>query len=305
MASGLVWTGQEMLAMPGGRYDPGGDTWTPISSTGAVGGYPVWTGTEVIVLNTVVGSARYDPNSDVWTPISDVGAPDEWSAGSMALWTGSHVLSLSCSASGGAVDRYDPALDAWTPIEVWDGLGCTRISGVRMGTEVFIFYCSDEPDPDTMGESSYGWGYTYDPVTDALSSVAGAGCPPIDGLQAVWTGNEIILWRYGVELPVALDPSEVPWAAREIDGGPGDILINGTAVWTGTELLVWGADDSGVPTARAGGRYDPASDTWCPMSSTNSPTGFCASVGAPCAIWTGNELVVWTGDPGDSARYSP
>ena len=81
-------------------------------------------------------------------------------------------------------------------------------------------------------------------------------------------------------------------------------------------MLVWGgrvsySEDSVVGD---GGRYDPATDTWRPMSAEGAP----AARAACDAVWTGTELIIWGNvlgpvpdaqglGPGysDGARYDP
>src|SRR5260370_2132789 len=52
---------------------------------------------------------------------------------------------------------------------------------------------------------------------------------------------------------------------------------------------------SSVPSA---GRYNPATDTWRPVSTVNAPSG---SDGIQ-AVWSGHQMFVWT-DDGVAARY--
>ena len=63
-----------------------------------------------------------------------------------------------------------------------------------------------------------------------------------------------------------------------------------TAVWTGTEMIIWGGvfDTTG---ASAGGRYNPATDSWTPTSTINAPSGREDHT----AVWTGTEMIVWGG----------
>jgi N-acetylneuraminic acid mutarotase len=64
------------------------------------------------------------------------------------------------------------------------------------------------------------------------------------------------------------------------------------AVWTGHELLVWGGNGMSSATGFGdGGRYDPASDTWRPISTRGSPSPRVE----PAVAWTGKELIVWGG----------
>ncbi|MDX9724696.1 MAG: hypothetical protein RBU37_28360, partial [Myxococcota bacterium] len=39
-----------------------------------------------------------------------------------------------------------------------------------------------------------------------------------------------------------------------------------SAVWTGTEMIVWGGEDEKNLEINTGGRYDPRTDTWKPLS---------------------------------------
>ncbi len=65
-----------------------------------------------------------------------------------------------------------------------------------------------------------------------------------------------------------------------------------TAVWTGTEMLIWGGSTLIIGGfTNTGGRYDPATDTWRPISTANAPSPRSGHT----AIWTGSEMIVWGG----------
>ena len=74
------------------------------------------------------------------------------------------------------------------------------------------------------------------------------------------------------------------------------------AVWTGTEMIVWGGD-SETGTVNSGSRYNPATDSWTPMSSTNAPR----ASDVHSAVWTGTEMIVWGVNSAGvgGARYNP
>jgi hypothetical protein len=76
-----------------------------------------------------------------------------------------------------------------------------------------------------------------------------------------------------------------------------------TAVWTGTEMIVWGGLTTGGIDVANGGRYDPATNTWAPMSSSGAPSARRLHSG----VWTGAELVVFGGSPTNATggRYAP
>lgn len=64
------------------------------------------------------------------------------------------------------------------------------------------------------------------------------------------------------------------------------------AVWTGNEMIVWGGHVSNIPGySSTGHRYDPASDTWTPITSNGAPIGRLGGK----AVWTGNQMIVWGG----------
>jgi N-acetylneuraminic acid mutarotase len=77
-------------------------------------------------------------------------------------------------------------------------------------------------------------------------------------------------------------------------------------VWTGTDLLVWGGV---LFRPETGGRYNPATDSWHPISNANAPSWRTGHN----VVWTGAELIVWGGWGGSfsdnvfntGGRYNP
>ena len=74
------------------------------------------------------------------------------------------------------------------------------------------------------------------------------------------------------------------------------------AVWTGSEMIVWGGMEAAGALYGDGARYNPATDTWTPMSKLGAPSARHAFVSA----WSGQEMVVF-GGTGDTTggRYDP
>ncbi|ANM30623.1 hypothetical protein ABI59_15150 [Acidobacteria bacterium Mor1] len=76
-----------------------------------------------------------------------------------------------------------------------------------------------------------------------------------------------------------------------------------TAIWTGSEMIVYGGRDL-TDLVEFGGRYDPATDTWYPMTGVNAP-GPRAN---HSAVWTGTEMIVFggtgSGEFGGPTRYT-
>jgi N-acetylneuraminic acid mutarotase len=115
---------------------------------------------------------------------------------------------------------------------------------------------------------------------------------------AVWTGTEMIIWGGQTILGgrtnsgARYNPATDTWTPTSTTNAP-RARRSHSAVWTGTEMIVWGgcsplSDYCGLGD---GGRYNPATDTWTSISTTNSP----ASQGAHTAVWTGSKMIVWGG----------
>ena len=96
------------------------------------------------------------------------------------------------------------------------------------------------------------------------------------------------------------------WAATSMDAPRG--RFNPTAVWTGTEMIVWGGYEygGGGTLFNTGGRYNPSTDTWIPITTNNAPAPRIHHT----AVWTGTEMIVWGGNVEDHSlntggRYNP
>jgi N-acetylneuraminic acid mutarotase len=140
-------------------------------------------------------------------------------------------------------------------------------------------------------------GGRYDPATDSWTptSVGGGPVGTYDH-SAIWTGNQMITW--GGSLGVSdtnaggrYDPIVDAWTPTSKLNAPSAISGH-NAVWTGTLMLVWGGfHDGNPPTSQDGGRYDPSTDTWTPISPVNAPFPLDGEV----AVWTGSRMIVWGG----------
>lgn len=263
-----VWTGAEMIVwggsgqvwMPGGflndggRYNPGTDTWAPLSGAGAPSARrpaaAVWTGSELIVWGGYNDSflddgAAYNPATDRWRSISTEGAP----AGrdqAAAIWTGSEMIVWGGFGGGYRNDgaRYDPAADRWTPVAV-EGAPSARTAHTAIWTgSVMIIW----------GGRAGGLlddGAAYDPVTDSWAALPMVDAPTARANHsAVWNGSDMLVWggwsgqtsgdgkRYNPEIR--------RWTALPAEGAPSARWLH-TAVWSGSEMLIWGGMDDSFP----------------------------------------------------------
>lgn len=120
------------------------------------------------------------------------------------------------------------------------------------------------------------------------------------GHEAVWTGDEMLVWggsrvdpetlrAVGNRGGAAYDPATDTW--RKIPDAP----IRGgggySVTWTGDEMVVWGDPDGGRATkGNRAAAFDPETNTWRRLD-----PGPLAPRSGAFVVWTGDELVVWGG----------
>jgi hypothetical protein len=126
---------------------------------------------------------------------------------------------------------------------------------------------------------------------------------------AVWTGREMIIWggqEAGPQLVTdngRYDPVLDQWNPVSTVDAPLE-RIHHTATWTGTEMIIWGGItelNSITAKTNTGGRYNPITDTWLPISTVGAPSPRTSHT----AVWTGTELIIWGGGVDTGARYNP
>jgi N-acetylneuraminic acid mutarotase len=153
--------------------------------------------------------------------------------------------------------------------------------------------------------------YRYAPATDSWARTFLLGAPDArGGFSGVWSGTELIIWGGGVTglgpsiTGGRFNPSTNTWMETSLVNAPSAREWH-SAVWTGTEMIVWGGclDGSCGATLNTGARYNPVSNTWTAISTAGAPSGRYTH----SAVWTGNEMIVWGGQPATNtgARYNP
>jgi hypothetical protein len=118
------------------------------------------------------------------------------------------------------------------------------------------------------------------------------------GHVAVWTGDRMIIWGGETSEGSTLrdgaiyDPAARTWQAISGVGAPSS-RVYAVAVWTGDRMLVWGGLHSTTENVGIGDgtAYDPAADTWTPISAAGAPSPRFFHA----AVWTGTEMIVWGG----------
>jgi len=321
-----IWTGESMIVWGGrtqhktnsnvgGSYDVSSDSWAPIETANAPVGrsrhHAAWTGAEMIIwggrgilpgdrcerdLNT---GGIYNPVTDSWTATTTANAPSGGD-GYSAVWTGSELVvwgefdGLGNPLLSGS--SYEPISDTWTTMAASPS-GLTFHTGIWTGSEVLEW-------SGIVYDGAWSWsseGLRYAPDTDSWSVMSTTNVPnPRNLMSAVWTGSEMIIWGGSDAVLEAYTntggryrPSNNSWnpMAQSILSG----RRSHSAIWTGSEMIVWGGFTTGTNTTnRTGARYDPETDTWASMSSANAHDFSHAHV----AVWTGAEMIVWSGTSG-------
>jgi len=308
-----VWTGTEMIVWgglddnglfhyDGGRYDPVSDQWTPTGTMNVPAARGLhaaaWTGSEMIIWggNGWSGSfspgAIYDPATDSWRAVSTVDAPF---TAEVAVWTGTEAIFWGGGELGG---RYNPTTDSWSVMTTINAPSAgPGYSVVWTGSEMIAF---GGIGTDTVARR-------YRPATDTWSDATTVNAPGArDHHAAVWTGTEMIVWGGFINdgtTPTGgrYNPVTDHWTPTNVADSPITRMWP-IGVWTGSEMLVWGGNDwLFLGDLGDGARYDPATDSWTPMSLLGAPTPRVAQ-----GVWTGSELLLWGGTSDSSGgRYDP
>ncbi|MBI5500086.1 MAG: hypothetical protein HY907_07565 [Deltaproteobacteria bacterium] len=319
------WTGTEMIVWggtsgsalrDGGRYRPADGTWTTMAAApGAMDAryrhVQEWTGTGMIVWGgtrsgglglAADGGGLYDPTGNTWA-IIDSGTIERsdptsvWTGTEMLVWGG--LVSWPTAVRDDGV-RYDPATDNWEvlPPMSWSSPRWSAVA-VWTGTTMLVWggWRQTTGTPSATGDR-------FDPATGAWRAMSTTGAPAARGAAtAVWTGSELLVWGGATSDAVgsapsgslgdggAYDPAADTWRAISPIGAP-SARHHYSAVWTGTRMIVWGGQlANGDPALGDGAAYDPATDTWTPITMFGAP----AARRGHTAIWTGTEMVVWGG----------
>ncbi|NNC78179.1 MAG: hypothetical protein HKN77_09475 [Woeseiaceae bacterium] len=177
----------------------------------------------------------------------------------------------------------------------------TEHSAVWTGSEMIVWGGNDG---NAITKNDGG---RYDVQNDSWSVTGSAGAPaPRSGHAAIWTDNEMLVWGGFGGAPTFVlrgdgagyAPATDSWSAISIVGAPTPRSAH-SAVWTDNEMIVWGGYAcTGCANGQlaTGGRYDPATDSWAPVSLLNAPDARANHT----AVWTGSHMIVWGGENEDA-----
>ena len=307
-------------ALAGGQW--GTIQAAPLSGPGQ-GEVSVWTGHQVIVWGSQVGSAppgrdgaAYDPDSDTWEtlPASPLSAAQDmvavWSGQEMIVWGSAADSSPNPISTEGAA--FNPTTRRWTSIPRAPLPPLSSPSAVWTGQEMVVV-------GTTFGTGSASAGVhaaAYDPNSNewtVLPPITAAAIPsnskssPV-GTTTVWIGTTLYVWiTYQVITPLPPNGVETRAIQQALSWKPGADqwtvahpppsavhTFDATAVWTGSQVALLGGnaclpEESCPPAMGNSDRalFDPATGRWSTM-----PDNQVLDSGGP-VVWTGRSLVAF------------
>ncbi len=187
-----TWTAMSNTGAPANRSDFSA-LWTGTE-------FIVWGGIAANTVNHLNDGACYNPGSNTWTAVTTTGAPAA-RADHTAVWTGSEMIIWGGDMEEPPYDysdggRYNPASDSWIATITTDAPTPRAYhTAVWTGTNMIVWGGSYAYSGDLNDGSRYntnGGTYTsWNPTTTT-------GAPSArTGHTAVWTGTEMIVWGGG------------------------------------------------------------------------------------------------------------
>lgn len=230
------------------------------------------------------------------------------------IFTAIFLLSVVATGTARAKTASTTGL-ADPPGDSWSALPSFFVPPIRTGhtsiwTGTKLIVWGGENDQYTL---PYNNGWIYDPSTDHLKTISTINAPT--GRRdhtAIWTGDKMIVWGgkgSGVLNDGGIyDPATDTWTELSLVNAPSPRSSH-SAVWTGTKMIVWGGMVNYLDNTRPndGATYDPATDTWTPISTIAAPVGRAYH----SAVWTGSRMLIWGGEQrsyislGDGSFYDP
>ncbi len=258
------------------------------------------------------------PNSNAWTATSTTNAPsataNEYHT---AVWTGSEMIVWGGYDGSNYVNtggRYNPTTDSWTATTTTSAPSVRAAhTAVWTGSQMIVW-----GGEIASGGTTYNTGGKYNPSTNSWTTTSTTtGAPGARFVHtAVWTGSEMIVWggksdsspSSSLSSGARYNPSTDTWASMNSATGalPLPRYVH-TAVWNGSEMIIWGGTSDGASGLNSGSKYNPSTNIWTVMSTTNAPSARANHT----AVWTDSEMIVWGGTSNGTTflntggRYTP
>lgn len=256
---------------------------------------------------TLTDNGSWIATSTTNAPCSRYSVEGIWTGSKMIIWGGHNYNGYShlYLNSGGL---FDPIANLWTATTITNAPeGRTGFSALWTGSKMIVWGGND------LYTNTFNTGGIYDPVTESWAATSTTNAPEArTNFAAVWTGSKMIVWggyaHYSNNTNVAFntggiyDPVTDVWSPMSTTNAP-DARTDHIAVWTGSKMIIWGGmnltdyprrgyNQTNYLITTGGGIYDPATDSWSPMSTTNAPSARIYHR----AVWTGNKLIIWGGE---------
>ncbi len=192
-----------------------------------------------------------------------------------------------------------PLNNVWSPLnQINPPAARSAHSAVWTGTRMIIFGGVPGVNLEALND-----GFSYNPLTGQWSPISTVNAPSArSGHTAVWTGNRMIIWG-GSSLANGLrgdgaiyDPVTDIWEPMSAALAP-TARFGHAAAWTAGKMLIWGGTHlvgMANQVTNTGATYDPATNTWAPLTGTlpaGRTGGSGVANGTSAMIWGGNNIV--------------
>jgi alpha-tubulin suppressor-like RCC1 family protein len=247
-------------------------------------------------------------SSSIWTPTSlegstaaSSGFATAWIGNKMIIWGGVEQDNSTPIGTGG---MYDPSSNSWELLPSVNAPSARhQHSGVWTGQRFLIW-------GGRNSTQNFGNGFSFDPSSGSWSAISSVNAPsPRAAHGAIWTGTRMIVWGGRdsgglLNTGGAYDPISNSWSPISAINAPSP-REESTVIWTGNKMIVWGGrlNANIYSYTNSGGFYDPTTNAWTTMSTTNAPRGAWRAPG----VWTGSEFIVWGGftETNTGGHYNP
>jgi hypothetical protein len=227
---------------------------------------------------------------NLWKPLTAANPPPAlfghtavYTGTKVIIWGGNTNLSTLAPAAGYMLDV---AANTWT---FFTGMGAplarSRHTAVWTGNSMIIWGGTTNGGANVTVND----GAIYNGQTGVWTLIPSGGPSPRSSHVAVWTGTEMIVWGgydnngAGLGDGAIYNPANGTWRAMSTTGALSP-RKHAMAVWTGTKMLVWGgANGAGTAFNGDGAYYDPANNTWTPLTQSTPPPArqWCSADSAP------------------------
>lgn len=145
-------------------------------------------------------------------------------------------------------------------------------------------------------------------IPPTFKMISSMGAPSFAGRNARWTGDRLIVFDSFMSGGYSYDPVTDTWQVLPpVSDGlyrTGSPFVE----WTGKYYIVWGGMIGYPNLTNMGSRYDPVTNQWTTMSTTNAPAPAYMDgpdTGWTSAVWTGQYFAVIPPGGGQGGLYDP